>query len=219
MPRPDRSLYFVLAHRYVEIALRYGDLRQLDGSIACVDCGEPANEYDHRDYMKPLAVEPVCRACNQARGPGLHRDPGEVGTKPPTLRQRFEAREAAAAPVEPRRATRLAVARTWKAERDARVVALYQSGQSMDAVSKVVGVSAPTVLSILRRNDVPTRPRGKPRATRPSERAQAMHAMHAMRATGKTFAEIGAAFGVSRQCVEQTLAKARSLIEHANQAA
>lgn len=37
----------------------------------CADCGEPAYCYDHRDYRKPIDVQPVCRACNQRRGPGL----------------------------------------------------------------------------------------------------------------------------------------------------
>ena len=35
--------------------------------IFCVDCGKPAEVYDHRDYSKPLEVEPVCRACNSRR--------------------------------------------------------------------------------------------------------------------------------------------------------
>lgn len=34
----------------------------------CVDCGRPANHYDHRDYNKPLVIEPVCRKCNYDRG-------------------------------------------------------------------------------------------------------------------------------------------------------
>lgn len=38
----------------------------------CVDCGKPATEYDHRDYSKPLEVDPVCHPCNKRRGPGLH---------------------------------------------------------------------------------------------------------------------------------------------------
>ena len=36
----------------------------------CVDCGEPAQEYDHRDYTKPLEVDPVCRSCHVERGDG-----------------------------------------------------------------------------------------------------------------------------------------------------
>lgn len=38
--------------------------------FCCTDCGAPAQEYDHRDYSKPLDVEPVCRPCNGRRGPG-----------------------------------------------------------------------------------------------------------------------------------------------------
>lgn len=37
--------------------------------LACVDCGKPAYDYDHREYSKPLNVVPVCRACNLRRGP------------------------------------------------------------------------------------------------------------------------------------------------------
>lgn len=91
MARARRSRYFELAHRYVTVAIYNGDLPRLDGSIACVDCGSPADEYDHRDYKKPMDVEPVCRRCNGLRGPGLHRDPSETASKPLTLRQRFNA--------------------------------------------------------------------------------------------------------------------------------
>lgn len=34
----------------------------------CVDCGELAAVYDHRDYYKPLEVVPVCQVCNSRRG-------------------------------------------------------------------------------------------------------------------------------------------------------
>src|SRR5262245_28725114 len=40
-------------------------------TLICVDCGKPAREYDHRDYSKPFAVAPVCKACNARRGPGI----------------------------------------------------------------------------------------------------------------------------------------------------
>lgn len=40
-------------------------------TLTCADCGGHATEYDHRDYSKPLVVEPVCHSCNQKRGPGL----------------------------------------------------------------------------------------------------------------------------------------------------
>lgn len=46
-----------------------GELARLDGSILCVDCGEPATCYDHRDYNKPEIVEPICTSCNKTRPP------------------------------------------------------------------------------------------------------------------------------------------------------
>lgn len=49
-----------------------GELPYLDGSIACVDCKRwPATVYEHRDYSKPLDVEPVCHNCNMKRGPAF----------------------------------------------------------------------------------------------------------------------------------------------------
>lgn len=42
--------------------------------LACVDCGHPANGYDHRDYRKPLEVQAVCRACNTRRGPAIWKE-------------------------------------------------------------------------------------------------------------------------------------------------
>lgn len=61
-----------LAHKAREIAAlarRTGKLPSFEG-VKCVNCGEPATQYDHRDYRKPLEVEPVCRLCNNRRGPG-----------------------------------------------------------------------------------------------------------------------------------------------------
>lgn len=61
-----------LARRVSAIAVakakKGGVLPILDGSIPCVDCGRPAAVYDHRDYDRPLDVEPVCRPCNSRRG-------------------------------------------------------------------------------------------------------------------------------------------------------
>lgn len=57
-----------LAHSMVASAKKQGLLPTLDGSIACVDCDKPAREYDHRDYSRPLDVQPVCRSCNKKRG-------------------------------------------------------------------------------------------------------------------------------------------------------
>ena len=47
-------------------------------AFKCVDCERPATVYDHRDYSKPLAVEPVCRSCNVMRGPAAHPAPDKA---------------------------------------------------------------------------------------------------------------------------------------------
>lgn len=39
----------------------------------CVDCGRPAVHNEHRDYLRPLDVEPTCHRCNLRRGPGIAR--------------------------------------------------------------------------------------------------------------------------------------------------
>ena len=57
----------------VMMAVQSGILPKQD-TQSCVDCGAVAEHYDHRDYMKPLDVDPVCRKCNFKRGPGLNRD-------------------------------------------------------------------------------------------------------------------------------------------------
>ena len=50
-------------------ARKAGQLPDLSaGSIACVDCGRPAQVFDHRDYSRPMDVDPVCRSCNSRRG-------------------------------------------------------------------------------------------------------------------------------------------------------
>ena len=56
------------ARAAVAKAVRQGVLARLDGSVRCVDCGAPATGYDHRDYARPLDVQPVCRSCNNKRG-------------------------------------------------------------------------------------------------------------------------------------------------------
>ena len=40
-------------------------------TLFCVDCGKPAECYDHRDYNKPIDVVPVCRKCNFQRGSAI----------------------------------------------------------------------------------------------------------------------------------------------------
>lgn len=72
-PRWQQPMTVTAAHSRVAVAIKHGKLAALDGSVVCVDCGEPAACYDHRDYAKPLQVEPVCDKCNGKRGPGLNR--------------------------------------------------------------------------------------------------------------------------------------------------
>lgn len=44
-------------------------------SCKCVDCGRDAHAYDHRDYSRPLDIEPVCASCNAKRGPAKPLSP------------------------------------------------------------------------------------------------------------------------------------------------
>lgn len=64
-PRP----LMIKAHGAVSAAIAKGTLTPAS-QHDCVDCGVQATRYDHRDYNKPLAVEPVCHRCNCRRGPG-----------------------------------------------------------------------------------------------------------------------------------------------------
>jgi hypothetical protein len=63
------------AQYLVAKAIKAGVLPKLDGSVPCVDCGEPARVYDHREYARPLDVEPVCKGCNNRRGPAKETAP------------------------------------------------------------------------------------------------------------------------------------------------
>ena len=76
MKKLDRAEYDKLRRKAmyaVKKAIKAGDLKELDGSVLCVDCGDSASVYDHRDYEKPLDVEPVCRSCNGKRGASIQR--------------------------------------------------------------------------------------------------------------------------------------------------
>jgi hypothetical protein len=72
-PKWNETASQSVAHNLVARAIRKGELAPLDGTITCVDCGEPATVYDHRDYAYPLSVEPVCQRCNIKRGKGENR--------------------------------------------------------------------------------------------------------------------------------------------------
>lgn len=52
----------------VQRAVDRGILESAKG-LRCSDCGGVACRYDHRDYSRPLLVDPVCRVCNMKRGP------------------------------------------------------------------------------------------------------------------------------------------------------
>lgn len=69
--RPIQRKFLAVVYKAMRHAIRDGLLAKPDGQ-ACVDCGSPADRYDHRDYTKPLAVEPVCVKCNGRRGPGAY---------------------------------------------------------------------------------------------------------------------------------------------------
>jgi hypothetical protein len=59
-----------MARRLVARAIDLGVLLK-PSYYLCVDCGSRATQYEHRDYNKPLDVEPVCVTCNNRRGPGI----------------------------------------------------------------------------------------------------------------------------------------------------
>jgi hypothetical protein len=61
----------------VQKAVRKGILVPVK-TLFCIDCGEPAKCYDHRDYNKPLDVVPVCRSCNVRRGSAIFADEDRV---------------------------------------------------------------------------------------------------------------------------------------------
>jgi hypothetical protein len=52
--------------------IQYSGMKRA-AEFLCVDCGDKASVYDHRDYNKPYEVDPVCRKCNLKRGPGLNK--------------------------------------------------------------------------------------------------------------------------------------------------
>ena len=53
----------------VHRAVCLGVLKRLSkAKVPCRDCGARAIHYDHRDYGKPLKVDPTCQSCNFKRG-------------------------------------------------------------------------------------------------------------------------------------------------------
>lgn len=74
--RMNRQTSRQAAYTAVARAIRHGDLARPSAS-PCTDCGGPADRYDHRDYTKPLDVDPVCRSCNHKRGPAIQPKPSK----------------------------------------------------------------------------------------------------------------------------------------------
>jgi hypothetical protein len=61
-------------------AVKAGRLTNLrDSNVLCTDCKlRRATNYEHRDYSKPLEVEPICISCNLMRGPAILSKPVPV---------------------------------------------------------------------------------------------------------------------------------------------
>jgi hypothetical protein len=88
MPEPDEiclcgSCHYILrlkqeaqrlrnvARGVICYAMQKGRLLDLSkANVQCVDCGKRALVWDHRDYTKPMLVDPVCYSCNGLRGQG-----------------------------------------------------------------------------------------------------------------------------------------------------
>lgn len=81
------------ARHQLYAAIRKGLLPNLGlRQTRCVDCGDIALHHDHRDYSKPLEVEPVCGSCNAKRGPAVvsvPRPPNQKYVRPPHVRQKW----------------------------------------------------------------------------------------------------------------------------------
>lgn len=75
---PLKTLEFIAAQKAailaVGIEIGKGNLPKLrEKEVPCVDCGERATIYDHRDYNRPIEVVPVCKSCNSKRGSASFR--------------------------------------------------------------------------------------------------------------------------------------------------
>lgn len=61
-------------------AIRAGLLKPAREHV-CADCESQARDWDHRDYLRPLDVQAVCKPCNLRRGVAFDsacRPDGEV---------------------------------------------------------------------------------------------------------------------------------------------
>lgn len=58
------------AHKFTRAAVENGFLLA-PKDCKCTDCAKQATCYDHRDYGRPMDVEPVCLSCNSRRRTGF----------------------------------------------------------------------------------------------------------------------------------------------------
>ena len=74
MTLEQREAYKRAAMRAAQIvcrAIKAGNLIH-PTKLVCTDCKiQMASVYEHRDYAKPLEVDPVCQRCNMRRGPAI----------------------------------------------------------------------------------------------------------------------------------------------------
>ena len=64
---PSEVRYFARARW--SAAKSAGLVPKIEGQF-CVDCGADAVDYDHRNYVRYMDVDAVCRSCHVKRGPG-----------------------------------------------------------------------------------------------------------------------------------------------------
>lgn len=62
-----------LAHGRILTLIKRGVMEPWEGK-SCIDCGAPAVSYDLRNYSLPKEAVPICKSCNNIRGPGILGD-------------------------------------------------------------------------------------------------------------------------------------------------
>lgn len=143
------------AHVEVNKAVARGDLPAA-ATQTCADCGDPAAAYDHRDYSKPLDVEPVCNPCNALRGAALP-DPAAQALYRNAILESEQGWKATAAKPVLLYDTELVHVRSY---RDAvRLAWELRSSPNMTraTLAEKIGAFAPHVSDYFHRDDLPSR--------------------------------------------------------------
>ena len=91
--------------------------------------------------------------------------------------------------------------------RNQRVLAAWRRGESAEAIAELEGVSVPRVREIALGEAGRRSGAVLDRRTIPKRDVEREAAMRRMRAEGKTFREIGEAFGVSQQMASKVIAR------------